>query len=120
VLVARNPLPLSPLPERQVPLPKKKQAPSVSKRVVLRGGIIFALTLILAFVAVARQAQIVSARRRVLSVQNTIVRIETNVASLQLDVARLSGTARIEREAKARMQMELPTESQIVKVGVGR
>jgi len=121
VLVARKPLPLSPQPERQVPVPrKKKPASPVSRRVALRGGLVFVLTLVLAFVAVAMQARIVAGRRRVQDVKNSISSIETSVASLQLDVARLSGSARIEREARARMQMELPTTSQIVRVGVGR
>jgi cell division protein FtsL len=121
VLVARKPLPVvQPLPERKIQQPKKAPRPSTSRRLVLRGGVIFALTLLLAFLAVARQAQIVSARRRVQDVQTSVARLELNIASLQLEVARLSGTARIEREAKARMHMELPTENQILKVGVGR
>ena len=120
MLVARKPLPQNPLPARQVPVPRKKATPAVSRRAVLRGGLVFALTIILAFVTVAMQAQIVAGRRRVLDSRSTISRLETSMASLQLDVARLSGSARIEREARARMQMELPTESQMIKVGVGR
>lgn len=108
------PLPAAPLPAK---VPKPQRRPSKAQRTaLLRFGIVFGLTLFLAFVAVAWQAQILSARRRVQSIGKEIIRMESELAVMQLEVARLSSSARIESEAISRLQMSKATEAQIIKV----
>lgn len=99
----------------RAPQPKKQYSRS-HRTVLLRFGLVFGLTLVLAFVAVAWQAQILSARRRVQALGPSIVRLEAELAVVQLEVARLSSTARIENEAALRLQMSKPTKAQIIKV----
>ena len=119
--LAHKPLPvIAPLP---LPLPGPTRAPQPRKHyskshrtALLRFGLVFGLTIVLAFVAVAWQAQILAARRRVQSLGTNIVRMEAELSVMQLEVARLSSTARIESEAALRLHMSKPTEAQVIKV----
>lgn len=121
VSLAHKPFPVTvPLPApkpgtTRAPQPKKHYSRS-HRTALLRFGLVFGLTMILAFVAVAWQAQILSARRRVQTLGTSIVSMEAELSVMQLEVARLSSTARIESEASLRLQMSKPTEAQIVKV----
>ena len=108
------PLPATPMPAKA---PKTQRRHSKAQRTaLLRFGIVFGLTILLAFVAVAWQAQILAARRRVQSTGKEIIRMESELAVMQLEVARLSSSARIESEAILRLQMSKATEAQIIKV----
>lgn len=120
--LAQKPLHVYPLPAKPepkaVPQPRKAGKRSPRRHAMARFFLVFGLTLILAFMAVAWQAQIVAARRRISNVSNAVARMEADLAVVQLEVARLSSSARIEQEALARLQMSKPSEAQVITVSL--
>jgi len=119
VIVANKPLPSYPLPQRrEATQPAKKQKTSTSIRPMLRLLVVLLVMVALSFSLISRQAQIVTKHRSITKLSADIAELEATNAALQLEVARLSGSSRIEAIARSQLGMERPTESQIMKVGV--
>jgi len=119
VILATKPLPRMPLPahpQPNLPQPGRKQQRQLKN--LYRLALVLAVFGILAFGAVAREANIWAQNRSLEELTARIVQIEAHNVALRLEVARLSSSAHIERVARERLGMREPTAEQVLTAGV--
>jgi len=114
---AIKPLPRMPLPAAPISRPIEKSRKRSQLRNVYRLVCVLAVFGVLAFGAVAREANIVASNRTLRELGAEVADLEARNASLRMEVARLGSTAHIELAARERLGMRAPTALQVVTLG---
>lgn len=117
MILAAKPLPLMPLPQAPEPRREKKLRKRSQLQNVYRLVVVLVVFGVLAFGAVAREADIVARNRTLRELSALVADLEARNAALRVEVARLGSTAHIEQVARERLGMRAPTTLQVLTVG---
>ena len=117
MILATMPLPRMPLPQAPEPRREKKPRKRSQLQNVYRLVVVLVVFGVLAFGAVAREADIVARNRTLRELSTLVADLEARNAALRVEVARLDSTAHIERVAREELGMRAPTTLQVLTVG---
>ena len=117
MILAAKPLPRMPLPQAPEPRREKKPRKRSQLQNVYRLAVVLAVFGLLAFGAVAREADIVARNRNLRELSALVAELEARNAALRVEVARLDSTAHIEQVAREELGMRAPTTLQVLTVG---
>lgn len=117
MILATKPLPRMPLPAAPLSRPVEKPRKRSQLRNVYRLVFVLAVFGVLAFGAVAREANIVGHNRTLRALSAEVAALEARNAALRVEVARLGSTAHIEQVARGRLGMRAPTTLQVLTLG---
>lgn len=118
MLVARKPLPIAPPVATPKPRVKTRSNRCPQLKNMYRLAVVLLVVGLLAFGAVYRQSTVVARNRSINRLKADIAKLESDIAGQQMEVARLSSSAHIERVAREKLGMQKPTANQVLRVGV--
>lgn len=116
MILATKPLPRMPLPLAPQALPQAKPRKERQLRNIYRLAFILMVFGALAFGAVAREASIAAQNRTLRRLSAEMANLEARNAALRVEIASLGSTAHIERVARERLGMRVPTTQQVLTV----